>query len=127
MILLILFVIFIIYRIKAEEIISEERKKQAGKDGENVVANVIQAIAPKSSRLINDLVLYDNNWKTFQIDHLFISTNGIWIIETKNWSGKVYGNINDKYWIQEKYGDKEQRYNIYHLRDKFLLLRIIKA
>jgi hypothetical protein len=89
----------------------QKRKKQAGKDGESTVASVIQNIAPIQAKIINDLVLLDKNRETYQIDHLFISTNGIWIIETKNWSGTIYGEEANKYWVQKKRYNTEKRYN----------------
>ena len=108
---LLLFIILIIYLVCTADKRKERRLKQAGKEGEKKVADTIEEISNEGSRLINNLILYDKKGKTFQIDHLFINTNGIWIIETKNWSGTIYGDEEDKYWTQQKKYSSESRYN----------------
>jgi hypothetical protein len=64
--------------------------------------------------------------KTVQIDHLFINKNGIFVIETKNYRGRVYGDEKSQEWAQVfNYGkSKFKMYNpirqnkshIYHLK-----------
>src|SRR5690554_6477488 len=51
--------------------------------------------------------------KTVQIDHLFINKNGIFVIETKNFKGRVYGNENSQKWTQVfVYG--KRKYKVYN-------------
>lgn len=75
-------------------------------------------------RQINNLVIIDDNGKTHQIDHIEIRTNGIFCIETKNYTGWIFGNENQEKWTQTLYnGEKHHFYNplkqnrshIYHL------------
>ncbi len=49
--------------------------------------------------VLNDLMIFSDN-KTHQIDHAIVSKYGIFVIETKNYSGKIVGKINDKEWTQ---------------------------
>lgn len=49
--------------------------------------------------ILNDLMVYSDN-KTHQIDHAIVSKYGIFVIETKNYGGKLVGNIKDKEWTQ---------------------------
>ena len=44
-------------------------------------------------------MVYSDN-KTHQIDHAIVSKYGIFVIETKNYGGKLVGNIKDKEWTQ---------------------------
>jgi len=46
-----------------------------------------------------------------QIDHVVISVFGIFVIETKNCKGWIYGGRNSDYWTQNIYGKKYKLYN----------------
>lgn len=81
-----------------------------GKEGEVKVAQKLERCATKTSRLLNDVVLLDSKGESYQIDHIFINENGIWIIETKNWSGRIYGTDEQKEWTQVlAYGKEKNR------------------
>ena len=76
-------------------------------------------------RQINNLVIIDSNRKTHQIDHIEIRTNRIFCIETKNYSGLIFGSEKDRKWTQcLRYGKKNYFYNpikqnkshIFHLK-----------
>jgi len=49
--------------------------------------------------------------KQYQIDHLILSVYGIFVIETKNYSGWIFGNEKSEYWTQVIYKDKFRFYN----------------
>lgn len=57
--------------------------------------------------LVNDLVVTVGG-KSSQIDHLFINGNGLYVIETKNYSGKIYGNEKSREWTQVLANGKEK-------------------
>ena len=38
--------------------------------------------------------------KTSQIDHVVINPRGVFVIETKNYSGRIYGSENQLEWTQ---------------------------
>lgn len=67
---------------------------------------------PNEKYVINNLLLY-NNSKSHQIDHIVIRKTGVFVIETKNYSGRIYGQNNQKKWTQVlAYGrEKHQFYN----------------
>lgn len=97
--------IFILYKklqeydFVSKEIENTSRKEELGKIGEEEVANVLGTLPNTDYIVINNLLyLYKNS--THQIDHVVVSNYGIFIIETKNYSGRIYGS--DKYntWIQ---------------------------
>ena len=79
-----------------------------GKEGEVKVARKLERCATKTSRLLNDVVLLDSKGESYQIDHIFINENGIWIIETKNWSGYIYGTDEQQEWTQVLAHGKEK-------------------
>ncbi|MGF1736798.1 NERD domain-containing protein [Photobacterium satsumensis] len=51
---------------------------------------------------------------TAQIDHLIISQYGIFIVETKNLKGWIFGNESSKQWTQSLYGKKYRFQNPLH-------------
>lgn len=82
--------------------------KYKGQLGEKKVKKELEKL--KNDYLIlNDIMVYSDN-KTHQIDHIVISKYGIFVIETKNYGGKIYGKENDKIWIQ-KIGSKTNKLN----------------
>ena len=85
-----------------KDIKKEKREKieEIGEQGENTVAGILERIKSNKSYLLNNVILLDYNGESYQIDHIFISQNGIWVIETKNHAGKIYGSDQRKNWIQ---------------------------
>ena len=70
-----------------------------GKRGENKVRWVISETIENEQYVINDLILV-NEGKSSQIDHIVINPRGIFVIETKNYSGEIYGSENQREWTQ---------------------------
>lgn len=63
----------------------------AGDRGENAVARRLRRLPKDRYFIINDLMIEKYNGHTTQIDHVVISPYGVFVIETKNISGYVYG------------------------------------
>lgn len=51
---------------------------------------------------------------TTQIDHVLLSVYGIFVIETKNYKGWIYGGATQKQWTQVLFGKKSQFQNPLH-------------
>ncbi len=72
-----------------------------GKLGEHKVSKLLKKLTKKNGVFINNLTIGNEaSSKTHQIDHVLISTKGIFSIETKNYSGRIYGNDNSREWTQ---------------------------
>ena len=83
--------------------------KTKGAIGELRVELSLGGNIPKEKYVINDLLLY-NDSKSHQIDHIIIRKTGIFVIETKNYSGQIYGQDNQKEWTQVlAYGREKHR------------------
>ena len=66
-----------------------------------------------SRYVINNLMLQSKDGKTSQIDHILINKNGIFVIETKNYSGRIYGDEHSNEWTQVlNYG--KVKYKLYN-------------
>lgn len=83
--------------------------KLKGKRGERQVAKRLMRL-PDGYTIFNDVYILENG-KSSQIDHVVLSPHGIFVIETKNYRGWIYGNEKDQYWIKNMYGTKYQFYN----------------
>lgn len=61
--------------------------------------------------VINNLRIQINEDITSQIDHVVIQSNGIFVIETKNYSGRIYGKENQLEWTQVlKFGKVKNKF-----------------
>ena len=81
-----------------------------GKAGEKVVARMLGKL-PKEQYIVLDDVTIPTPRGSNQIDHLIISVFGIFVLETKNYTGWIYGSESSEYWTQNIYGKKNQLYN----------------
>ncbi len=70
-----------------------------GKRGENNVKRVIGETVENEQYVINDIII-ENEGKSSQIDHIVINPRGVFVIETKNYSGRIYGTETKREWTQ---------------------------
>ena len=70
-----------------------------GRQGEGSVRWIIGETVEGVKYVINDLIV-ENDGRTSQIDHIVINSGGVFVIETKNYSGKIYGSENQHEWTQ---------------------------
>lgn len=90
------------------------REETLGDEGERIVSRILKKYSKeKDFYIIDDFLFSDNRGNSAQVDHIFINENGIFIIETKNHSGRIYGNDTNDYWTQIlAYGqEKHKLYN----------------
>ena len=72
--------------------------QQKGKRGEKKVHDILSQL-PDEYYLLDDVVLKTQRGTT-QIDHIVVSKYGIFAVETKNYSGEIYGDDNRQLWKQ---------------------------
>ncbi|MCM1505674.1 MAG: NERD domain-containing protein [Ruminococcus flavefaciens] len=61
--------------------------------------------------IISNIYIPNMDGTTSEIDVLFITKKGIFVIESKNYSGWIFGSQNDKYWTVCNYSEKWKLYN----------------
>ena len=66
---------------------------------ENKVAKKLATLPQDEYIVLNDIML-PTDFGTTQIDHIVLSTHGIYVIETKNYSGTLTGNEKSEQWEQ---------------------------
>ena len=132
--ILILFAICVIIGI----IWGELDSKIKGAQGERRVANILKKLDKSKYRVLNDVLIRSSN-KTVQIDHIVVSIYGLFVIETKNYSGSIYGDgyksnwtqylANEKYIFQnplrQNYGHYKTIENLLNLPDDSLIKPVV--
>jgi len=76
-----------------------------GAVGESIAAKYLIKLPEHEYKVFNNIYLKCGNG-SIQIDHLIISIYGIFVIETKNYSGWIFGSENKKSWTQIIYKNK---------------------
>ncbi len=74
--------------------------------GEHWAKQELKKLPSDKYKVLND-VLLKNGERTCQIDHIVVSPYGIFVIETKQYNGRIYGGKYDKHWI--RYGKRNQK------------------
>lgn len=72
--------------------------KGKGKTGEFIVGSVLRRLGPEWI-IMNDLTFVMDGEST-QIDHIALSRKGVFVIETKNYSGLIFGRAGEAKWTQ---------------------------
>ncbi len=81
--------------------IFESPEKQAGRRGEHIATNIIRDVLESGDVLITNVeVEYEG--QLAELDDVVINHNGIFIIEVKNYSGRIFGNEEDPVWAKYK-------------------------
>ena len=108
------FIWLLIWAIKRIEIpTQEEIGKRKGRYGETYIATVLKNCMQAGDTLLNNVILSDpHSDLSVEIDHILLSRRGIFVVETKNRSGDIYGNDEAERWIQIL-GDGSIRHEFY--------------
>ena len=82
-----------------------------GASGEFIVNILAKMILNKNEyHLIKNVTLPTEDGTT-QIDHIIVSKYGIFVVETKNMNGWIFGNPNQKQWTQTIYKHSKEFQN----------------
>lgn len=75
------------------------KTKSQGDIGEQEVRKILKKLPRKKYFTINDIMIKSHSG-TSQIDHMVFSRYGIFVIETKNHIGLIYGDEDYKVWVK---------------------------
>lgn len=95
MTLLVLFLVIIIIK----SLSSNSIIKRRGKSGELSARSELLLLDTEKYKIFNDITVVNGNVMT-QIDHVVVSIYGIFVIETKNYSGLITGEERSNRWTQ---------------------------
>lgn len=88
------------------------KPKIKGYIGEKSIVFLLNRL-PKSYVTLNDILIETQSGSS-QIDHIVVSQFGVFVLETKNYKGWIYGKENQKRWTQNIYGNKYYFQNPLH-------------
>lgn len=71
--------------------------------GEQIISALLSGLPKEQYILLNDVMLQTDKGTT-QVDHVLVSVYGIFVIETKNYNGWIYGGEYAEQWTQNIYG-----------------------
>lgn len=93
-----------------------------GKFGELFVALCLKfGLDSKVYWVLNNVMIPDNDGGTTQIDHIVLSPFGIFVIETKNMKGWIFGDRNADQWTQQIFKCKNQFQNPFRQNHKHIM------
>lgn len=88
--------------------------------GEFQINLAVKLFLPKSDyHLIKNVTLPTDNGTT-QIDHIFVARYGVFVVETKNMKGWIFGSKNQKTWTQKIYKHSNRFQNPLHQNYKHI-------
>jgi superfamily II DNA helicase RecQ len=131
---------FIYYGLKKSRYDKSNYKKESGnnflgvmidkgKYGEYLSFNKLEKIKGEH-RILTNVYLPKGNGETTEVDLIYIHETGIYVLESKNYSGWIFGDEKSKYWMQTlQNGQKEKFYspifqNNTHIKYLIKLLQI---
>lgn len=72
--------------------------KVTGDQGELVLSSVLKSL-PECYHVMNNILIKTKQGST-QIDHVIVSPYGLFVVETKNYKGMIFGDMVGKVWTQ---------------------------
>lgn len=106
-----------------------QKPKVKGRIGERAVRSVIGKDLDEETYIeFHDLIIPSRSGTT-QIDHIYVSVFGIFVIETKNYTGWIFGSEKQSKWTQVVYKQKHYfqnplRQNYAHIKALSELLQL---
>ncbi|WP_367872749.1 nuclease-related domain-containing protein [Luteolibacter sp. Populi] len=100
--------------------------RSKGAAGEKLVKKRLEDLNPELYRVFHDLYLprADGTGLT-QVDHVVISRFGVFVLETKNYDGWIFGSTRQKMWTQSIFGRNRQFPNPLH--QNYLHVQAVKV
>ena len=89
-----------------------------------VRTEILKNLPPSSWHLLNNITLKVDDGTT-QVDHILVSRYGVFVIETKDYSGWLFGDEKSKQWTQVNYRLKNRFQN--PLRQNFKHIKAVQA
>jgi len=96
-----------------------------GARGESQVNAVLERELPNREYMVFHDITLDTTHGPTQIDHIVVSRFGVFVVETKNYTGWIFGNAKSKQWTQTIYRKKSRFQN--PLRQNFKHTKAVES
>jgi hypothetical protein len=80
-------------------IVRETYEQYKGRLGEDRVVSALKPL-PYNNRILRNLLITDEAGSSTEIDLVVITSMGVYVIESKNYSGWIFGNHDQQHWTQ---------------------------
>ncbi len=77
-----------------------KRTRRKGARGEREISKLLGRTKRGKQYVVNDLLFLCGEGQSCQIDHILINRNGVFVIETKNYAGEIFGSDGEREWTQ---------------------------
>lgn len=90
----------------------KDTSEDLGIMGEFLIENELYEINEVYGKVVHNIYLPKEDGTSTEIDLVYITQHGIYVIESKNYNGWLFGNYNNKFWtVTYKTGLKQSLYN----------------
>ena len=89
-----------------EEVINDDY----GRIGESLIYEDLEVLERQGARFLLNAYVPKRDGSTSEVDLIMISQSGIFVIESKHYSGQVSGNRNEQYWKQTRRNKEINRF-----------------
>lgn len=87
----------------------EPGNRRAGREGEEYVSDLIRNVLHDDDFLLTNVSISTND-KEAEMDNIIVNTNGVFVIEVKNYSGELIGEEDDYEWEKRKISSGGEEY-----------------
>ncbi len=97
-----------------------DMRRNKGSRGEHSIYTILKNYENKGARFLFNSYVPKENGETTEIDLLMIYRSGIYVIESKNYKGWIFGNSTSKTWTQTLAQGRDQRARKEHFPNPIL-------
>lgn len=80
-------------------IVRETYEQYRGRLGEDRVVSALKPL-PYNNRILRNLLITDDSGSSTEIDLVCITSMGVYVIESKNYNGWIFGSLDQQHWTQ---------------------------
>ena len=91
----------------------EETSREIGEYGEDLTASILLSLSEEFGRkscVFQNIYVPYHSGATTEVDLILLTVKGLFVIESKNYSGAIIGRYTEKYWTQKLYGGETHRF-----------------
>lgn len=93
----------------------EDKIERKGRIGEQLIRKRLSVFVKDGAKILYNCYIPNDKNGTSEIDVLMICKKGIWVIESKNYSGWIFGKASDYMWTQSLKGkNRKSKKNIFY-------------
>ena len=105
-------IVFFVAFITSLIVSNRSNNKRTGKNGENALEKLVSSV-PGYGTTLKNCSVKKSNGSSLEIDLILVHSTGLYVFETKNLRGWIFGNEKQEHWTQVIGKNRFQFYNPY--------------